>query len=145
LVGLKPNAHGLQLVWGIKSIVRVTVPDQLLRIGAIEGFALALPVWTNGASFEGAFIRFESAPGKAVHNILFSTRDEAVLIGVFDPQHEISPVPAGKKVIIKDGPDPAQMEATRGTGGKTDPDSLIRHVAKIGWAPGTPPSLPGNP
>jgi hypothetical protein len=78
------------------------------------------------------FIRCQSAPAQAVHDIILGARHETGLIRVFYAQDEVAALLAGKQIIIEYRAYTSQMKSACGTWGEADPYFLGIHAAKIG-------------
>jgi len=109
--GLVLQPHLFQLRRCVKGVIGMTVSDELIGVLLVEslGLAFTLTVRAMGAGFVRAFVGFQSAPAEAVKNILFGAFDVAALVGIFDPEYKIAAVPAGKKVVVENGPNTAQV------------------------------------
>ena len=119
-------AHLFELFGGIEGVVGVAVPDELGGIFFIdaEGLAFALAVGAEGAALERAFVGFQATPGEAVVDVLFRARDVTALVGVFDAEDEFSAMLAGEEIVIENGPDAAQVQASGWAGGESQSDFL---------------------
>ena len=99
LVHFQVPAHAFQIFRGVKCIVCIAGIDQLFGILVIEVFSLALPVWGIGAALCRTFIRCKAAPLQAFCYIVLCSSHKSGLVGIFNTQHEVAAVCAGKQVI----------------------------------------------
>src|SRR6185312_2106280 len=117
-------AHGVELLRRIKRVVRVALLQQLFRIFFIdaERLAFALAVGPERAALVGALVRFETAPGQGVEDILLRTGHVPALVRIFDAEYEVAAVAPGEKIVVEDGSDAAQVQAACRAGCKSDSD-----------------------
>ncbi|MNH87003.1 hypothetical protein D3C73_394780 [compost metagenome] len=93
------GAHLVQLFGGAEAREGVAHVDQLLTILLINIAALALTVWTVRAADVRAFAPVDTQPAQGVEDLLFGLAGRTQLVGVFDPQDELTAVLLGKAVV----------------------------------------------
>ena len=75
-----------------------------------------------GPTNPGAFIPLEVQPFQSVHNRLGGAGHQPVLVGVFNPQHELAAVMPGKEPVEQGGADIAYVGQPGWAGRKPDPN-----------------------
>ncbi len=128
----------LQITRSIEGIVGMTLLHQLEGIFPVNRFAFALTVGgirmtrrgfgCGCAVGEHPFVRDYAAPVQCFYDVLFSSGDIPLGIGVFNAQHKCPVVFFCKKIIEKCGANSAHMKRPRGAWGKSHPDILCLHV-----------------
>ena len=100
-VGLGLLAQCVQLLGRVEGVVGPSVADQLLRVGQVDGFALALAVGGVRASDADSFVDLYAAPFQALDDVLLGPWDETLAVGVFDAQQEVATVVAREEVVVQ--------------------------------------------
>src|SRR6478672_6095532 len=93
--GSQVFSHGFNFFRSVKGIISMSFFYKFLSVFFINVFSLALPVrciW--------AFIGLDPAPVEAINYVLFRPWHIAGLIGIFDPQNEITFIFFCKQIII---------------------------------------------
>ncbi|MNS72365.1 hypothetical protein D3C72_1057730 [compost metagenome] len=93
------GAHLVQLFGGAEAREGMAHFDQLLAILLVNVAALALTVRTVRAADIRAFAPVDPEPAQGVENLLFGLAGRTQLVGVFDPQDELTAVLLGKAVV----------------------------------------------
>src|SRR6185369_4329018 len=83
-------SHGFNFFWRIKGIIGMSFFYKFLSVFFINVFSLALPVGCIWPFMVRAFIGLDPAPVEAINYVLFCPCHIAGLIGIFDPQNEIT-------------------------------------------------------
>ena len=96
--------------------------DQLLGIGKIGVLALALDIRPAGTADVGPFIPVQPAGAERVIDHFGGAFHKALLVGVLDPQDELTVILLCKKIGIERGANAAQVHKAGGAGGKTGSD-----------------------
>ncbi|MDF9880075.1 hypothetical protein OKW12_001243 [Pseudomonas silensiensis] len=73
--------------------------DQLLAVLLIDVAAFALTIRTVRAANVRTFAPVDAQPAQGVENLLFGLPGRAQLVGVFDPQDELTAMLLGKAVV----------------------------------------------
>ena len=102
-----------------------------MGVFGVERFAFTLPVRSVCPGLFGGFVGLQAGPFEAVEDIFFGAGNKPALIRIFDTEDEVAAVFAGEEIVVKDGADATEMEATGGAGGKADPDSFAHKMAKV--------------
>ena len=86
----------LQLLWGIKSNISLTIVQQLLNILLIDVATLALAIRALVSTKRDTLVKLDAQPLKTLYDILFSARDKAGGISIFNTEHQITAMLTGE-------------------------------------------------
>jgi hypothetical protein len=93
------GAHLVEFFSGAETWERMTHVHQLLGVLLVDVAALALAIRTVRAADVRAFGPGNAQPAQGIENLLFRLAGGAQLVGVFDPQDELTAVLLGKAVV----------------------------------------------
>jgi hypothetical protein len=102
----------------------MSLRHELFGMATVDLLPLTLAVGAEGTASRWTFIRDQSAPFEAVHDVFFRSRYISRLVGILYPQYEVATVPARKEEIVQNRPHSAQMQPTCRTRRKPHPDFL---------------------
>ena len=121
--GFPPGLGGLtallQFLLGAKAPIGMARGDELLRIGQVQGLALALDIGTVIPADIRAFIPIHAHVLQGAVDQLRGPFHKAALVRVLDAQQKLTPVLAGEQVSIQAAAQVADMHIPRGRGGET--------------------------
>ena len=114
---------GLQLFRRIKGDVGFVLSQQLVDILLIDRPTLALPVRAVLAAERDTLVELDAEPAERLDDIFFSSRYEAVAVGIFNAEHHVATMLAGKQVVVQCSAHTTDVQRSRGTGCKSHPHS----------------------
>ena len=91
---------GFQLLRCVERDISMTGLQQLIDILFINISALTLTVRAVLASKTDTFVELDSQPGKRFYNIGLRPGNEALRVGIFDTENQISTILFGKQIIV---------------------------------------------
>ncbi len=93
------GTHLVQLFGGAEAREGMAHVDQLLGVLLVDLATFALPVRTVRTADVRAFGPGDAQPVQRIENLLFGLTGRAQLIGVFDPQDELTAMLLGEAVV----------------------------------------------
>ena len=109
----------IQLLWSIESNICLIGIKQLLNIFLIDIATFALAIWTFITAKTYALIELDAKPLKRLNDILLSTRNKTIRIGILDTENQVATMLFGEQIIIQGGTHTADVQCTRWTRCKT--------------------------
>ena len=130
----------VQLLLGGEAGISLTLTDELLGVGLINGGALALPIGAVSALVgdvavfvkNGALVKVNAVGGKCANQSFSGTRYLALGVGVLDTQEKHAAALVSQSLAHRGGEQTAEVDKARGTGRKTgDLGALGKHTGRI--------------
>ena len=115
-------AQLVELLGRIEGVVGPAGIDQLQGIFQIDFAPLALAVGGVRAADTDAFVNLDAAPTQRLHDVLLSTRNEPLRVGILDAEDHRAAVLACEEVVVQCGADAADVQRSGGTGCKAHPN-----------------------
>ena len=124
------RAQGGEALLRAEAEVRRASVHELLRGLLVERQALRLDIWGVRTTLARALIPADVHPAEAVVDRVDRARNEAVLVGVLDPEDERALVLAREEIVVERRPHAPDMERAGGRGREPNAD---RHEVQFMW------------
>ena len=104
------RAHLLEPLFAAEAVVRGAAVDELLGPFLIERQALGLDIRSVRSTLARALVPAHPEPVQTVVDAVDRAGDQALLIGVLDPEDERALALAGEEIVVQGGPNAPDME-----------------------------------
>ena len=121
----------LQLLRCVEGDIGLALVEQLVDILLIDGATLTLAVGTLVAAEADAFVELDAEPAERLDDVFLGSGYQSRRVGIFDAEHEVAAMLAGKQIVIQCCTDTTNVQRTRRTWCEAHPYSSFCHFFNL--------------